>query len=245
VNETRASSLLFATAAEEISEDVDLWPSISASLVRRRSRPRGRRQLILAGLIMLTLVFSPAVVAASAQELYRQYGIVLVNPIEFLIPKQDAPGARPESAGASTPSLSLAEVQRQVSFRIPEPAWLPEGVVFRGALAGRDGSGVVLSYVGTHATASGGMFIQMQPHWSGGYVIPENVAQTAQVHGRPALYAPGGLVSGGWLIAGRWDTSIDQGKLSWQDESGLSYVLSYSGLRLSLEDLIRIAESMN
>jgi hypothetical protein len=85
----------------------------------------------------------------------------------------------------------------------------------------------------------------MQPHWSGGYVIPENVAQTAQVHGRPALYAPGGLVSGGWLIAGRWDTSIDQGKLSWQDESGLSYVLSYSGLRLSLEDLIRIAESMN
>jgi hypothetical protein len=58
------------------------------------------------------------------------------------------------------------------------------------------------------------------------------------VHGRPAIYARGGNGD-----RGGWDATVDAGLLSWHDD-GFTYVLQFSGLGLSRDELIRIAESV-
>jgi hypothetical protein len=81
-------------------------------------------------------------------------------------------------------------------------------------------------------------------------LLPKSREQTVMVNGQPAIY-----VHGGWRSDGqgdpreslgdlRWDDNIDGAWLSWQDGPGVpTYMLAASGLNLSREDMIRIAES--
>ena len=136
------------------------------------------------------------------------------------------------------PRLTVAEAQQLAGFPIPQPSFLPPGVVFRFAFASTDHTGVVLSY-GRVGDQSSGMFIQIdQGARSGGYAIPASAARTVKVNGHDAVYA-----HGSWDQSQNWNSSADSALLSWQG-GGFTYVMSYSGLRLSQADMIRIAESL-
>jgi len=80
-------------------------------------------------------------------------------------------------------------------------------------------------------------------------LLPKSREQTVMVSDYFATY-----VHGSWRSDGqgdpnesignhRWDDSRDSAWLSWQEEEGPTYILSASDLKLSREDLIRIAES--
>ncbi len=237
------SVALAAIASDEVSADVDLWPRVSARarlqrVPRTKVRPARRRVLAAAALVLLVALAAagPGALTA-ADELFGHFGLVLVNPIDVLIPHPPAPGARAEGGSVQTPRLTLEEARRAAPFTIKVPAWLPDGMAFRGALVDDRSTTVVLSYRGVDSAT--GLFIQASPNWSGGYVVPSWVTRQLRVHGHPALYA-----RGGWGASGTWDGSVSGGYLSWQDEDGLTYVLSFSGLGLSADDLVRIAESM-
>jgi hypothetical protein len=72
----------------------------------------------------------------------------------------------------------------------------------------------------------------------GGYVLPSSAAQDVRVNGHTAVYA-----QGSWDEFQRWNRRADAALLSW-DENAFTYVLSFSGLGLSRDDVIRIAESL-
>jgi hypothetical protein len=172
----------------------------------------------------------------------QRFGTVLIDPGQ-LFRKETAPPPNnlrapvASSPRLMTPSLSLAEAQRLVDFAIRTPSWLPPGVVFRGALVGPDGS-VVVSYRAAN-DPSKGLFIQMQRGAQvGGYVLPSSAAQDVRVNGHTAVYA-----QGSWDEFQRWNGRADAALLSW-DENAFTYVLSFSGLGLSRDDVIRIAESL-
>jgi hypothetical protein len=59
-----------------------------------------------------------------------------------------------------------------------------------------------------------------------------------KVNGHDAVYA-----HGSWDQSQNWNSSADSALPSWQG-GGFTYVMSYSGLRLSQTDMIRIAESL-
>jgi hypothetical protein len=201
----------------------------------RRHPLLSRRRLVSAGLALLLLaVIAPAVVAG-----LQSFGLVLMSPLDLWRVDHSTPSNAEPRGGPMTLNLSLEEAQSQVDFRIPTPAWLPDGVVFRGAFTGPTRTtDVVVSYRAA-GESSGGLSIQIHRGLpSGGYVVPEWAAETVQVRGRPAIYARGGNGS-----RGGWDATVDAGLLSWQDDA-FTYVLQFSGLGLSRDDLIRIAESV-
>jgi hypothetical protein len=72
----------------------------------------------------------------------------------------------------------------------------------------------------------------------GGYVLPSSAAQNVRVNGHAAVYA-----HGSWDEFRRWNGTADAALLSWE-ENGFTYVLSFSGLGLSRDDVIRIAASL-
>jgi hypothetical protein len=84
------------------------------------------------------------------------------------------------------------------------------------------------------------MFIQMHVgSAAGGYAVPAAAVQQVRVGGQPAVYA-----RGSWDKSGNWNGDANAELLSWEKD-GLAYVLSASGLDLSREDMIRIAESLH
>ncbi len=247
--------LLEETASEAVPESMNLWPALSSRIeaahARRNRRWPSRRRLVLVGLAVVVLALSlvaatPAGAAVGRAFLpsgmLQRFGMVLVRPT--LVPSHTPAAGRPQAepkadapSGPLTPSLTLEEAQQQVSFLIRTPAWLPGDVVYRGALVAPDGT-VVVSYRGVD-DPSKGMFIQMQQGAAaGGYAVPSSAAQQVRVGGHAAVYA-----RGSWDRSGNWNRKADAGLLSWQQD-GMTYVLSSSGLGLSRNDMIRIAESL-
>jgi hypothetical protein len=78
-----------------------------------------------------------------------------------------------------------------------------------------------------------------------GMIVPESAALSLTVGGHPATYARGKWQPGsGDPPSGmQWDSTVDDGVLSW-DDGGVTYVVWSSGLGLSRNDLIRIGESL-
>lgn len=76
----------------------------------------------------------------------------------------------------------------------------------------------------------------------GGYVYPEYATQEVKVNGQAALF-----VQGTWTQAApgvlRWNMDADATALSWQAD-GYTYMVGSSGLGLSQQDIIRVAESL-
>ena len=68
--------------------------------------------------------------------------------------------------------------------------------------------------------------------------MPADRAEPAVVGQRPATY-----VRGAWRHDDTWDAALDSAILSWEAE-GITYVIQFSGLGLSRNDLVRIAESL-
>jgi hypothetical protein len=239
----RLGMLFVSDAVRAIPEGTSVLSDINRRLAHQRS-PRRRALVIVSSVIAVALGVLLAVTPARAAvgdflrfAFVQRFGTVLVTPTAT--PAAGAGTAPGVVAGSQQmPRLTLAEAQQLAGFRIPQPSFLPQGVVFRFAFASTDHTGAVLSY-GRVGDESSGMFIQIdQGARSGGYAIPASAARTVKVNGHDAVYA-----HGSWDQSQNWNSSADSALLSWQG-GGFTYVTSYSGLRLSQADMIRIAESL-
>lgn len=254
MSERHVERLLRELAEQEVPATLELWPAIRAQAevaegrrARVPARP-GRRALVAACLVAFALVASlsvavPPTLAVVRSQLQR-FGLVLVEATP-MAPAPTASRTAPAPAQGGGPVagwMSLAEAQRHVPFPIRLPASVPPSLVLRRVFVGSGPTNdpakapisVVVSYGpdgdGASPPSPVGLAIQQTnaTGLSGGYAAPVEQAQDALVHGHPAIYvsdAPGA------------------GKLSWE-ENGFTYVLMTSGLGLSREDLIRIAESL-
>src|SRR6202521_5568745 len=239
----RLGMLFVSDAVRAIPEGTSVLSDINRRLAHQRS-PRRRSLVIASSVTAVALGLLLAVTPARAAvgdflrfAFVQRFGTVLVTPTAT--PAAGA-GTAPGGVGSAQqmPRLPLAEAQQLAGFPIPQPSFLPGGVVFRFAFASTDHTGVVLSS-GRVGDQSSGMFIQIdQGARSGGYAIPASAARTVKVNGHDAVYA-----HGSWDQSQNWNSSADSALLSWQG-GGFTYVMSYSGLRLSQADMIRIAESL-
>jgi hypothetical protein len=240
----RLGVLFVSDAVRAIPEGTSVLSEINRRLAHQRS-PRRRSLVIVSSVTAVALGLLLAVTPARAAvgdflrfAFVQRFGTVLVTPRPT--PAAGAGTAPGAVAGSpqQMPRLTLAEAQQLAGFPIPQPSFLPQGVVFRFAFASTDHTGAVLSY-GRVGNESSGMFIQIdQGAPGGGYAIPASAARTVKIHGHDAVYA-----HGSWDKSGNWNGSADAALLSWQG-GGFTYVMSYSGLHLSQADMIRIAESL-
>jgi hypothetical protein len=241
--------LLISDGALAIPEDASVLVVVNQR-VRARSKPRLRAWALVAVLLLLILAAilaaTPVSGAVPALRLpfgmVQRFGLVLVGKAPTPAPAQAPARIKtvPKTAvsGARLPDLTLAEAQQQVAFTIPKPSYLPPGVVFRAAHVAPDHETVVLSYT-SEADSGKGMGIQLHPGTvAGGYAIPSTAAQNVKVDDRPAVYA-----HGAWTQNRDWDPLADAGLLSWQD-SRFTYVLMFSGLGLSRDEVVQIAASV-
>lgn len=245
--DTRLRVALSQIAAEEIPEGLDLWPALAGrrSASHIRQVPRHRHAVLVVVLLVALLAIGTTVLAAGGDMLQR-FGMLLLSPAA--VARLAGPTPTP-AAGMSAPqpvgearalpvNRPLEAVQREVAFPLRTPAWLPKGVVFRGAMADPDGAGGGVSYAAADGS-TGGFGLQMRRgRQEGGYAVPTSATQEVQVHGRPAVYA-----QGAWNKSSQWQPTADAGLLSWE-EDGFTFVLTHSGVGLSQEDVLRIAESL-
>jgi hypothetical protein len=200
----------------------------------RRSR-RMRKAVVVGGLALALIVVATPAIARSILPpgLQQRLGLVVGAPAVITRPPNAQPGIR------VTPNLSLADAQAKVSFTIPTPGWLPDGVSFKGALVEPNDSGVYLAYRGA---GGGGVGLAVHPGTKvGGPAVP--AAQRVQVDGSPAYFVHGSYESSGPGTAATWDPAADDEELTWQ-RNGITYDLTAGGLHLSRTDLVRIAESI-
>lgn len=262
-------------AIQEIAEQqaptqtIRLWDRIERSL---RSGAE-HRPLILqprwmpglaAGLTLLMILGSLTLFVPSArafaEDIIQRMGIALVDTSQF---DQNVEVVSVEPIrNTPAPSLSVAEIRRQIAFRLMQPAWLPDGLDhYYGSLSKYDpvenqnpGSGmsVTLFYYRSadHDFQQGVLTLRAN---DGPIPAPPLLAQSREqevtVNGQPGIY-----VHGGWQDDGSGDPSVKMGALQWDDQAddaylsweqdGVTYLLEAHYLGLGLEDLLKIAASM-
>jgi hypothetical protein len=264
MNAQQTTQLLRQLAAQEVPANLDLWPHIHDQIKKHpllnhadggRSPGGGAaklhtpwRPLLVVGLMSLCLAIGIPLSLRAAPEAIRQqfqrFGVILVESTPMAASVMTAPSTLPASQPTSW--ISVEEAQRQVSFPIRVPTWLPAGLMLRGALVGTSGAvnderktaTVILSYGASDGTPRGLHIDQIPGAGAGGIAIPANQMQHVLVNGQAAVYA-----HGAWQKDGRWDPAADAGTLSWDDEE-ITYVIQFSGLGLTSDDLVRIAESL-
>jgi hypothetical protein len=145
--------------------------------------------------------------------------------------------AAPRAEVKEMPVVTLAEAQRQVSFKIPEPGWLPEGLTLKGAHVNPPNWASV--FYGRADGKDGGLGIEIaQGAGKTNYVFPDSAKQPVTVNSQPAIY-----IHGAWNGQGQWNDGEDAAALEWS-ANGFALYLSGSGLGLSRDDMIRMAESV-
>jgi hypothetical protein len=133
--------------------------------------------------------------------------------------------------------VSLAEAQRQVPFAIPQPTWLPEGLILKGAHVSPP-NWVNIFYGRTEGGDAGfGIEITYGPR-EGVYLYPDAAKQPVMVNGQSAV-----CVQGAWNEQQEWNATADVAALEWSAD-GFTYRMGHSGLSLTCNDLIKIAESL-
>jgi hypothetical protein len=161
----------------------------------------------------------------------------LVITQQFMYRIAATPATAPRAEEREIPVVTLNQAQEQVSFTIPQPAWLPDGLALKGSHVNPPNWAQV--FYARADGKDGGLGLEAtRGARQGPYAFPNNARQTATVSGQPALY-----VHGAWTARGEWSDQADAGTLEWS-AGGFSYHLSYSGLGLTRDELVRIAESV-
>jgi hypothetical protein len=143
----------------------------------------------------------------------------------------------PQAEVREIPALTLAEAQKQIAFNIPQPGWLPAGLILKGSHVNPPNWANV--FYGYADGKEAGLGIQVAPSTGlPNYVFPESARQPVIVNGQPATY-----IHGAWNAQGQWNDNEDAAALEWS-ANGFAFHLSGSDLGLTREDLIRIAESV-
>lgn len=260
------SRLLREIAAEAVPGDRDPWPLVRARIPtgpgsshRSPSITLAPRPAHIVGAIALLLLIGLTVSAPVTRATVRSLGVSLLRP------GNTQPSAGPTAVPASPPvvarsngpqwpgePLAVTKAQQHVAFPISLPAWLPDGVdvehaylIQRTAATGQQATEVdVVAYP---RSGSGWLGIhQIRGQLERPYGLDADHVQKVSVAGQPAIYAHGtwnGRDSPTASPSG-WDPQADANLLTWE-RGGVTYVLRAVGLRLSLEDAIRIAESLH
>ncbi len=135
------------------------------------------------------------------------------------------------------PGVSLEEAQKQVSFAIPQPKWLPGGLVLKGAHVGPP-DWAQYFYSRTDG-GEGGLGIEVtQGATQSQYDSPATAKQPVKVNGQSAF-----CVQGSWNKKQEWIGTADAGHLEWS-ANGFLYTVGHSHLGLTCNDLIKIVESL-
>ncbi|HEV8638079.1 MAG TPA: hypothetical protein VG370_28015 [Chloroflexota bacterium] len=250
MNDPRIGAALGAIAERAVPDDLDLWPAVAARVAGRRPRRRrlARAFALAAALLVAALVPLAVPAARAAVGGWLQRSGILLLPREAIekmpTPPPRAPGTfvvGPGVVGAVGPArkfagLPLDEVRRRAAFPVCAPSWLPDGLQVVGGDVGPDGSAAVRFASAPDAMPGGGIQ-QIPGTLRGWYGAPAEHAEAVAVRGQPATF-----VRGAWEKDGRWHPESDAGLLSWE-ANGITYVLMFSGLGLSREEVVRIAES--
>lgn len=262
MNERTIRQMLEAVAAHDVPPG-DWWEAIDGRVTTARQaqqlpphprvpQPAGRGFALATAAIVVVLILLPLAVpsvrATVGGFMGQRFGLVLTEPTPSR--PQPAPGATAVASAAQLVMWEpLAEVQRRTPFPIRAPAWLPDGLVVRGAVAGPayradgvDGPINVRVQYGRADGMTGGLGIEQTAteRYQGGYVVPSTKAQSVTVNGRPAVY-----VRGAWadIHTMMWNDATDAAILSWSQD-GFTFMIQAGSLGLSRDDLIRIAESL-
>jgi len=228
-------------------------------ILRRRWIPITALCLILLTVFSSMACFVPPV-RAFAAEVIQRLGIALVDTGQF---NQDVEVVGVEAIRVTPPpSLSIAEIRRQISFSLMQPSWLPAGLDhYHGSIAKYDpienqnpgsGTSVSLYYYRSadHDFLKGVLYLRAN---DGPIPAPPLLAQTREqevtVNGQPGIY-----VHGAWQDDGSGDPNLKMGTLQWDDQAddaylsweqdGVTYLLEAHNLGLGLDDLLKIAASM-
>lgn len=181
-------------------------------------------------------------------------------PAPAAIPAARTPVVAPQVSVGSTPFLPLDEAIRLAPFPIGLPSVVPPGMAVRdaivstpppGAAAGVGGR-VIVSYAPAAGPGGFGLDQARGPSTRADgadlfpYVIPLT-HEPISVNGQIASYFRGAWhvapASAGAPGASTFDAGADVGLLHWRD-GDMAFRLQQSGLRLTRDDLIRIAESV-
>lgn len=276
MKEAQLASILHDIAVEEVPDSLNLQPLTiaRATQIRKISRlqlsPWPVRAFSHSGMTLRTgllvlavaaIIATPAITTAG-QHILQQFGLILIERTQ-LFTTQEQGGANSSgitAAPAEVPPapqpefVSLDVARGQLTFPLPVPAWVPDGLELRGALVGvpySDASKppmsvtVVYDKVAARPGAQDSQLALEVAHGSmlPAYLVSNSRAAETTVGGRPAIYVQGrwGLAADGITV--EWDPQADSSMLSWEQD-GLTYVLRASGMALTIDDLVRIAESL-
>jgi hypothetical protein len=236
--------------------DLDLWPHIQAQV---GATPWVRRPVLhtmviaAAGAVLalgLTIACVPAA-RASVESVVQRLGLAFIDTATreartstvVKLEPSPVPGGR---------LMTWEEIEREAPFQVRTPAWLPDGLALAGGSVGK--GQVYLQYRLAGSPAGSETPCLMQSIWAGPVgappLLPASQEVAVEVRGQPAIYVHGGwrddgqgdaqVAIGGTL---RWDGSLDSAWLTWK-EGELTYLLAAHGLQLDLDQMIRIAESL-
>lgn len=242
------------------------FPAVSGK-ERRQLLPRitFNWQLALSSLSILILISIFAIPSAQARmnQMLQRFGIVLISSDE------SGEGALSSDQLSNTESINeeivdsfnLEEVNNILSSSPPMPSWIPENIEFYdikiGSGASTDLSNtplvVIISYrpiTGSSYPDLAGMGLQVtyESELEGGYSFPTDKIQNVTVNGQPAVFVKGGWISNDEssstdVIDLEWSNDVDSGHLSWS-RNGFIFNLTASDLNLTIDDFLRIAESI-
>ena len=243
-------------------DTIDLWPRIEVQVAVKTRKtagpnPRKKRVQLAVGLGFLlllvgSLVFVPPV-RAFAESIIQRLGIAFVNTEPF---GQNAEVGKvtPEIL-TPPPSLTLQEVQGRITFSLLTPTWLPEDLkyIYRSIPEIQSGQIVDIKYCRTKDLMVQNGCLILHASYKAQIAPPllaESKEKSIEVNGQPGIY-----VHGGWQDNGKGDPNIRLGNLLWDDQAddayltwaqgGVTYLLEAHNLGLNLEDVQRIATSMD
>jgi hypothetical protein len=133
--------------------------------------------------------------------------------------------------------VSIDDAQSQVAFKIPKPSWLPEGLILQGAHV--DPPKWAQTFYGYADGSVGGLGIEIIiGSKQGNYQYPDAAKQPVLVGAQSGF-----CVHGSWNKRYEWVETADAVTLEWSTND-FSYHIGHSGLGLTCEGLIRIAQSL-
>jgi len=245
----------------------DPWPSIRTRtsmnmLPTRLPHPqasRMRKSLVIACalVVLLTLPLTVLAIQAAVEGTSHRFGLFLSEPVTAT-----PTTAATYRASMATPALvttpvpaplvDIADVQKQLPFRIHVPATLPPNVVLLSATlipghtAHSAPQGIHLVYRSVKDSEDTLTVEQVTNQGKIEEKVPASRVEQVVVHGFPAIYVKGTWRSFGAADKGddaQRDTSIDRSILSWE-ENGITYKLISYKLGLTREEMIKIAENL-
>lgn len=131
-------------------------------------------------------------------------------------------------------SLTFVTMVSKLPFEPLWGKWFPEGLTWKDL----DVSALPKSFSYIWASSTGGKLIIQTTQ--GAQETPTPYPKTAR-HQVTVNGQPGVCVQGGWDAQQQWRSETDAGALEWSAD-GLSYRISYTGLQLSCDDLLRMAQ---